>query len=87
MTCDSISFNDHEHILHMRKTWLTLTPDGQTTERRYLCSKHPVTGDEVRGLLEVTGFEIEQSFGGRDGRKLTRESDRAIFWARKPSSG
>ena len=39
---------------------------------------------EVRDWLIECGFEIAELFGARDGTPFTPDSDRAIFWARKP---
>jgi SAM-dependent methyltransferase len=82
-TLETIWYDAPQRLVRFRRrTRVTLT-DGQVIEREYVQQKHPLSTGEVRGWLEVHGFEVEHLYGDRTGNPYTKESKRAIFWARK----
>lgn len=82
-TMEGIRFDEEQGILYMKRTWFTRTPDGIENYSEYFCRKHPVSAKEVEGWLNNYSFQILQTFGDRKGSPYTKESGRAIFWAKK----
>lgn len=83
-TMEWLKFDEEEGVLHIKRAWFTRTPDGVENRIEYIGKKHPVSAREVEGWLKGYDFQIFQVFGDRQGNSYTKESDRAIFWARKP---
>jgi len=94
-TIETIWFDIPTRLARFRCTTRINLPGSGGTEHRstsgkvvhveYIQQKHPVSAVEVQAWLERYGFIIEQVFGDRTGSPYTPASDRAIFWARKPS--
>jgi len=83
-TMEWLKFDEEQEVLHIKRTWFTRTPNGVENYIEYIGKKHPVSAQEVEGWLKKYGFQILLVFGDRQGNSYTKESDRAIFWARKP---
>jgi hypothetical protein len=45
------------------------------------------TKNELLGLVDVAGLEVEAAFGGFAGEPLTDESREYVFVARRPATG
>ncbi|MBM4044985.1 MAG: class I SAM-dependent methyltransferase [Planctomycetes bacterium] len=78
-----LRFDEPQGILHMRRTWFTRAPDGTRRCVRYLGRKHPVRAAEVERWLKKRRFRILQTLGDSHGNPYAKESDRAVFWARR----
>ncbi len=83
-TMEWLRFDEKQGVLHIKRIWYTRNTDGVENSIEYVGKKHPVSAREVKGWLKKYGFHVLQVFGDRQGNSYTVESDRAIFWARKP---
>lgn len=82
-TREDIRFDEEHEILYMKSGLFTRTPDGVENYTEHLDCKHPVSAGDVEGWRKRYGFHILKLFGDRQGNPYTKESSRAIFWAKK----
>lgn len=78
-----LRFDDKENIFYMKRSCYKRMADGKEEYIEYIGKKHPVSAGEVKDWLQKYNFEIIHLFGDRKGNPYTKESERAIFWARK----
>jgi len=83
-TLETIWFDRDSRLARFRRRVQICAPDGRVSEHIFVQQKHPVSAAEVCGWLEVQGVKVEGCFGDHHGRPHTQDSERAIFWARKP---
>jgi SAM-dependent methyltransferase len=83
-TMETIWVDIPNRLARFRRCTKVTLPDGRRLTKEYLQQKHPVSAGEVQAWLEKPGFIIEQFYGDHDGKPYTDQSDRAIYWARKP---
>jgi SAM-dependent methyltransferase len=79
----TLSFDEEAQVLSMERVWLRRGPGSSEETDDYRCSKRPVSGEEVQAWIEKGNYCIECSFGNRAKGALSRQSERAIFWARR----
>lgn len=72
-----------EQIQYVERQWYTRSPDGTENLTKYTARKHPVNSVEVEAWLHKHDFEVLYKLGDRQGTPYTKDSERAIFWARK----
>jgi hypothetical protein len=70
-------------VLYVKRGWFKRTANGEEKYTEYIGKKHPVSAEEVMEWLTMHNFEIIHFFGDRKGNPYTKESNRAIFRARK----
>ncbi len=80
---ETIWYDAPRRLVRFRRRTRLTSPDREIIEREYIQQKHPVSTAEVRSWLIAHGFVVERLYGDWDGTPYSRESERAIFWARR----
>lgn len=78
-----INVDIEKQIQCIERQWYTISPDGIVHLTKYTAQKHPVSLVEIEAWLYKYNFEILCALGDRQGTPFTKDSERAIFWARK----
>lgn len=82
-TVEGLMVDEENNTFHMKRTWFSRESDGAEMYTEYLSSKHPVTEKEVEEWLGKYNFRVIEKYGDRRGNPFTKDSERAIFWAKK----
>lgn len=78
-----IWYDVEKRLIRFRRKVTMQTPDGNVHEKEWVQQKHPPSTEKMTEWLGKHGFAIEGCWGTWQQECYTKDSPRAIFWARK----
>jgi len=77
-----VNYNKHSQLMNMKVVWYKLYAGQQETSLNHILDVRVVFPQELKLLLQSSGFEVESMCGDYFGGKITSESRRIIYLAR-----
>ncbi len=82
-TNETLWFDINGRFVHYKRRLKVTHVDGNVSQHQWLETCHPVVMDEVLEWVGEAGFEVEKTFGDKNGNPYSSQSPRCLVWARK----
>jgi hypothetical protein len=80
---ETVWFDVQGRFVHYIRRLTVTPPSGKPMHHEWEETCHPTIMADCLAWLEEAGFEVEQTFGAKDGRPYGPEAPRCLVWARR----